>query len=251
MAEWQKPEIIAIWIWVVIFFFLILVMVNVILVRNYVKQIQKQERKNADLKLEAQKQLLQRSIDIQEEERNRIAGDLHDNLVSQLNILRLLYINGQHDSIKEKIVSAMQTARRISHDLTPPFFEMMELQDLLEEQIADLKSEFEINYYTQIFYDLKLEKTHKLQLFRVFQEVINNIIKHAKATHLEIYLRITETNLQLKIEDNGVGFQQESTGGIGLKNINSRVELLNGKSKMKSELNKGTIFILNINHETF
>lgn len=96
----------------------------------------------------------------------------------------------------------------------------------------------------------RLQQTVETVLFRVLQELINNIIKHAQTTEVSIQLIRHETELTILIEDNGIGFDVEKIlgkeGGIGLKNIQSRVTFLNGEVYFDSHINKGTTVTIEI-----
>ena len=86
-----------------------------------------------------------------------------------------------------------------------------------------------------------------MNVYRILQETLNNINKHAKATKISLSLYIENNCLRLKIQDNGVGFNvSKSKNGIGLRNMTSRAEAINGKLEVDSEVNKGTTVCLKV-----
>lgn len=245
MADWQEPKTMSFWIWGVIFIVLFIVAYILLFVRNYMARIMKETQRQADLELETQKGLLRQALYVQEEERSRIALDLHDNLISQLNIIRMLNENGEgRDSINVKLKNTMTSARRISHDLVPPLLHEMTLGGLIEEYLVSLRIGIEINYHcSQSSEEIQVSQV-KLHVFRIFQEVISNCLKHANATEIAICFRGTTSQIALRIEDNGNGNLIKSRDGLGLKNIQSRAQFLKANYRYNSTKGEGANFLL-------
>lgn len=206
--------------------------------------------------------LTQAVIEAEETERKRIASDLHDG-VGQLfsavkmnlgGLLNRVEITKNEDRfLAEKTMALVDESckevRVISHKMMPNF--------LLKSGIAsDIKSFIEkidentlkISFESFGFKE-QLEFNEEIILYRVIQELINNVIKHAKANELQIILHKTNQNIQVKIIDNGIGFDYEKAmikGGLGLKNILVRIEYLKGKVNFSPNSPSGTVVQIDI-----
>jgi signal transduction histidine kinase len=196
-------------------------------------------------------------IDAEERERSRIARDLHDGIGQQLSAAKLnlaalkSYINPKEtkeialfENATGLIDEAVNEVRSVSHNMmTNSLIKhglISDVRDFINKlnQSAGLK----INIETYGIEE-RLESTVEMILFRVLQEIVNNILKHAHATEVSIQFVKHEKELSLIIEDNGVGFDTknlENFEGIGLKNIQSRINYINGKVFFDSYLTKGT-----------
>ncbi len=223
------------------------------------KKIIEKEQEKATLKIEHQKKILQTSIAIQEQERNRIAQDLHDAISAKLNVVSLTThvllidktINEKQKTALEQILdittNTLESARKIAHDLMPPILDKFGLKPALEE----LFEEFTIHTTIDIEHNVeelpRLTKTNQLHFFRIIQELINNSIRHGKANEIAIYMEEDNTGFILHYQDNGIGFNVESIKkkpGIGIQNIKSRAKILNGKLAIESTENSGSKFII-------
>ena len=246
MAEWQDPQMFAVGLLIVLLFTVVLVVSMVLLTRKYIKRIIQEQEKFTQAKLEHQKSLLWNSVLVQEKERDRIASDLHDELISKLTVLTYaLQTNNEKVKPVELLGDSIKIARRITHDLRPPMLEETTLDELVEDFILPLKSAYLINYHFHHQQHQALKTDVKLQLFRIVQEVVNNILKHAHASEISINLRVTDAIVALVIRDNGVGFDStEKAKGLGLKNIEFRAQLLSAKSRFKSAPSRGATFQL-------
>jgi signal transduction histidine kinase len=213
--------------------------------KAYLKRIRKEEQKKAILQLNHQKELTTANILIQEKERQRIALDIHDNLISQLYRVKLLNNNISVNKILKK---SIVTARTISHDLSPPLLTETSIKELFLDFLQPFQKAYRIETMFTIDDNIILETYKKLQLFRIFQEVITNINKHAKAKKIEIYFRKSKKYIALIVKDNGIGFQV-SKKGLGLQNIELRTQTLKGVYRIKANKKKGTTFSLCIRNE--
>lgn len=249
MEKWNEAETIATWIVIGIFLVILFSTLIVKLIYiNFTKQIQTQQREN-QLKLDYQKQLIENSILVQERERDRIAADLHDSLIGKLTAIQLknhLKINAEE--LETSLSECIADARRISHDLTPPMINYMELDELVENLINSWTKTLSISYYKNIT-PKPLSSEFKLQIIRILQELIVNIYKHAQSTCVKIHLRQSPNKLALIINDNGKGFDiSKHAKGLGMKNIELRTIYLNGLHKIKSSTTGTTsIFIFKLN----
>ena len=211
------------------------------------------EKKNQEIHY--QKEILQSVIQTQEEERMRIAQDLHDDISSKLNVVSLNthllktpnLSEAEFAEITDNIVSltkkALENSRRIAHDLLPPVFEKFGLHAAVEELVLEFSTakNVQINYENHIEFSA-LEVNKQLHIFRILQELLNNSMRHGKATNISITFVSKNQQDVCLYSDNGVGFKANlgnQKRGIGMQNIESRVNYLGGKIDVQSEINKG------------
>jgi len=244
MAGWQDPENFAIGLLIALLVVIFLVTSLVVLTRIYFNRIFQEQEKLAQTKIEHQQSLLWNSVLIQEKERERIASDLHDGLISKLTVLMYaLRTNNSQISPAELLDDSIKIAREITHDLSPPLLNQTSIQELIESFISPISEAYTIDSYYRCFGDYELKNEIKLQLLRIVQEIINNILKHAEASRIVLRLRVTSKSIALVVRDNGIGFDTaKDAHGLGLKNIELRSQLLNGKWRFKSTPNLGTAF---------
>ena len=201
-------------------------------------------------KLEDDKQqiLLNASIKFQEEERNRIAADLHDDVGPLLATARL-YLNenlvnqepaAQLQSIysaKQIIDDAIQLIRNISHSMMPPTLKNFGLESAMSDLFQKINGSGVINASVRFHdYRTRLKTEQELLIFRIIQELINNIIKHSHAGFIHLTQNTNATHSYLRIHHDGTGIVQTEfdrlnhvSSGLGLKNIANRIRVLNGK----------------------
>ena len=190
----------------------------------------------------------------QEAERKRISEGLHNGVAQLLYAakLKLDQISWDKDparlaeykkQVDHFLVEAISETRRISHELMPGILGEMGLEAALED-IGRNFSDARLDLQCQVYpLDQPLEKHLQLAIYRIVQELANNIVKHAGATKASIQLRQQQGYLALLAEDNGVGFdpRAEHPQGIGLKTIRDRVSLLQGTMEIDSRPDKGTL----------
>lgn len=195
----------------------------------------------------------------QEKERFRIARDLHDGLGSLLSSVKAHFSNIENEikqlekiSVFEKAQKMMDNAveevRRISQNLMPPILTTQGLPNALRNLVADfgITNNLEISIDIQKMEE-RLEINKEIVLYRVSQELLNNIRKHSKAKNVEINLYGLDKNVQLIVEDDGIGFDSsKSSKGIGLISLRSRVELLGGHLELDTAINEGTTVSISI-----
>ncbi|GAB2766984.1 AAA family ATPase [Salinimicrobium soli] len=213
---------------------------------------------NKELKLQ-EKNRIEAVIESQEKERQRIARDLHDSLgqilaLSRINLSRinLKSTDTQNQLLLNEIVGLIDEScrevRNISHNLMPPDLDNKSLPEILESLINKNRQTNGVEY---IFHSHSLREdlsvAGKFTLYRVLQEILQNIIKHASATKVTITLMHNNEFTNLLVEDNGKGFDTGLASlGIGLKNIHSRIKVLHGYFDIDSSINKGTVFNVSI-----
>jgi len=197
-------------------------------------------------------------IESQERERKRIAAELHDSLGQRLvmiNNLALLALekreNGEQNSSLNKISSEASQAigemKDISYNLRPFRLDRLGLTKTLEWIIRSTASAAQIRVSTDLVnIDRMLPKDSEINLFRIVQESLGNIVKHSRTTDVTVSLTLTGSKLLLIIADNGIGFGQDtrpddaSAGGFGLIGISERAMLLGGKARIESTPGRGT-----------
>lgn len=222
------------------------------------KKILKKELEKKDLELEHQLKLLEATLLTQEQERQRIARDLHDDISSKLNIISLnAYLlssknltEKDFDEISSNIIivtkQVLENSRRIAHDLLPPILDNFGLHAALEELChsncqGDIMTVTYDNPKEQFAFE-KIDSKGHLHIFRIIQELINNSIKHGKASQIRIEIKDENNACNIHYSDNGIGFnvkEVEGKDGIGMKNIKSRTAFLHGRLEIKSNLNEG------------
>lgn len=202
------------------------------------------------------KQLLGQSIiKAQENERNRWAEELHDNVGQLLTVVKL-YLDqlselGQPSPAllsksQEMTVKALNDIRQLSASIKPPEFSISTLEQSIEnllDNIARIRP-YEFNLDLEQLDENQLKDDQKLMIYRVVQEQLNNIIKYAQASFIDISIRSSEMNVQIEIRDNGKGFDTtQRQHGIGLRNIRSRLQVYSGSLIIESAPGKGcTLF---------
>lgn len=199
------------------------------------------------------KEKLEAGILTLENERKRIASDLHDDIGPILSSIKLLigcliHIN-EHDKLvvsdlHQLIDDVIDKVRTTSNNLLPTILERKNLFSAIARLAAVLNSSGTLRIQTDFFYENELiSKEKEIHIFRIVQEVIHNAIKHSKATELLIRMEENEKELIITTTDNGIGFNyndmQLEDLGVGIPNIISRVELLRGDFFVDTQPGKG------------
>ncbi len=219
-----------------------------------------QSGKITELQQENKLLALNSMIEGQETERMRIAQDLHDSLGGLLSTVKAHFetIQGkikQLDELNitkktnELIDEACVEVRRISHNMVPHALTLSGLPLVLEDLVENMRNEgFNVDLEVQNFPE-NLTKTQQATLYRLVQEVISNIRKHAETKNVLIQMLGNSNGLSLIIEDDGIGFDYEkalATNGIGIESINSRVMYLDGTVDWDTQSGKGTTLTIYI-----
>jgi len=212
--------------------------------------------------------LNQQLIKAQENERNRIAGYLHDHVAQDLSSLKIgleTLFDNQREIPPEistricelsKILQGSITAvRDLSYDLHPPGMDQLGLVRTVNQFCEDFseKNKVGVDFYTAGMKDLKLDFDTEIHLYRLIQEGLNNIKKHANANHVVIRLVASSPNIILRIEDNGQGFDVKrrlarsfKEKRLGISSMEERVSLLEGTMSIKSQPSKGTSLFMEV-----
>ena len=209
--------------------------------------------------IEERERGLRSIIQATEDERKRIAKDLHDGIVQSLTGLSLRMqkqarsekakdsgLDEELNSTRSILDESIAEVRGISHQMMPRVLGEMglipALADMLEKSLGLTEIEYEFEHHN--IDDQRFSESIEISLYRICQELINNIIKHSEAKAVSVQLLKTKTHLVLVVEDNGKGFEwndPNSRNGIGLMNINSRAQAIHGEVNYEPSPEQGTV----------
>jgi signal transduction histidine kinase len=199
------------------------------------------EKQNAQLYT---KQLLEKT----EEERKRIASDLHDSVSHELLSLKNSF-EEKTDITNQKIDAIINDIRSISRNLHPVMFDKIGLKESINQMVERAESVNNFMVTAEIDYSSVLSSSHELQIYRIVQEALSNIIKYADAIAAKISITENQNNIIIEIKDNGKGFNVDETlnnsSSFGLHNIIERSRAIGGKTSIVSDAG-GTIITIEI-----
>ena len=228
------------------------IMIGKKIAENEVKQLQQEKQ------LVATNSILKG----QEEERTRVARDLHDGLGGLLSGIKLTL-----NSVKGNVIlpessafafsraltqldGAISEMRRVAHSMMPETLVRFGLLDALSDFCDGINESGHLKINIQTFgFSKRLESSVEIVLYRIVQELINNVIKYAEASEVQVQLTHIGQQVSLTVEDNGKGFDVEilkNKKGAGLQNVKARVDYLNGKLDIQSKPNEGTSVLVEI-----
>jgi signal transduction histidine kinase len=204
--------------------------------------------------------LPQRIIQAQENERERISRDIHDDLGQSLVTFKILLqsvlLSAESmpkkkdiDKIIKDIDKIIEKTRHLTSTLRPSTLEVLGMTTALKVLIEEFKQKNLTIKFNYGLLDSVSFEGDPINFYRVIQESLTNIVKHAKATKVNIDIQLTANRLTLTIEDDGHGFLKDSergTQGLGLSTMQERALLLKGNLEIKSNLDKGTMVNLNV-----
>jgi signal transduction histidine kinase len=225
---------------------------------RYSRERMRNLRESED-RLLRQKQITEAVILAQEKERTEIGKELHDN-VNQILGASKLYINTAmtDDELRQELLErsttlvskAINEIRKISKSLITPGLREIGLIESIGDVMDDLKlakNKMVIDLDLQNISEEQIEDRRKLTLFRIVQEQLNNIMKHAEATRVLIRLSGEQDQIVLTVADNGVGFDvSRHRKGVGITNIISRAELFSGKVEIQSSPGEGCMLTVSL-----
>ena len=212
-----------------------------------------------------ERNILSAVIKAEEQERERISRDIHDGLGPLLSTIKL-YVNelesgdlGHQEKTEmlkqtnELINEAISGTRAISNNLSPHLIMDFGLVKAVESfcKKVNLAQKTRIHFESSLGPD-RFDQTIEIVLYRVITELINNTLKHANATKIEISLEMIDQVLQLTYLDDGIGFDKDKvmsaeTAGMGMKNIISRLRSINGNYRIHSRPGAGLLVVVEIN----
>lgn len=223
-----------------------------------VTQIRKMEKMIEEEKSMRQKEVMQATLNAEEQQRQLLGNELHDGVGHILTYTSLfLQLASSSENISSelfkkaqlKVEEALNEVRRISRNLIPPALLDLGFRDAIIE-LFNQYSQFE-----KIIFNIDcssnavkgIEFNAQRNIYRIVQELINNTVKHSKANQVNVVFRRTTTRLFIEYFDNGIGFDiKKVKRGIGLKSIENRAYFYGGKTDIKSSKNKGTHYIFEL-----
>lgn len=206
-----------------------------------------------------QQQLTAAAITAQENERSFLGQELHDNINPILATAKL-YLDCSISEAEKRvalvkeskgfITMAMQEIRKLSKSLVPPSLGDITLRDAIADLTDHIKAVNQLVFVNEWkdFDETLLTDALKLNIYRILQEQLNNVLNHAAAT--TVWIRLSNCNgmVEFSIKDDGIGFDRsQKRSGVGLQNIGSRTELFNGKLSIESEPGKGCLLFIQFN----
>jgi signal transduction histidine kinase len=239
-------------------FLVILAGFIVLLVKLFDKARKNFALEKENISKEYETQLLQTQLEIQEQTLENISQEIHDNIGQALSFVKLnintIDLNKTEETAnklgesKDLITKAIQDLRNLSKTLNPSFIHDTGLVSSIQYQLAYLQKTgvYHIDFQVSETIDAYPQRA-EIVLFRIVQELLNNIVKHAEATAIQVTLQYREADLLLTVKDNGKGFKPNTTAasaGLGLKNMKKRLAMIAGYISLESEPDKGTqVFI--------
>lgn len=222
----------------------------------YLLRIRRLQKEN-----EQQKWFTEQLIDSQEQERRRIASELHDGLGQQILVIKnraelaKMQVNDpegikeQLDEIMESALISISEVRTISHDLRPVHLERFGLTEALNNLGEQLKEATEIDWSFH-FDDLsgRIPEDKEIHFYRVLQEAINNVVKHSMAKEASIFVTRSETEINATIWDDGIGLKEDNRPGLGFVGMKERIDALRGSITIQSTRKTGTQITIKIPH---
>jgi signal transduction histidine kinase len=230
----------------------------------YQKKMLQEQFKRQQIELEYQHKMMEAALESQEQERRRLAGELHDSIGAMLSTIRVgittlarqLPDPAPLEQSKEMLDDTITSVRRISRDLMPATLEKFGFAQAVKEMCE----RFQATSLLPIHYvengEIKdFDKPRELMLFRIVQELINNALKHSKATEISVTISGGE-KLTVSVEDNGIGFNpeeirssRENGRGLGLFNMENRARLLNASLEFDLNRLKGSKVTMTVPYE--
>ena len=247
----------------------ILVLFTLIILRlSYIKRLKVQKELNlqqeenakqkiTDMMKDHKLSVIERFQEGQDEERARLARDIHDGIGSDLASIKIAfehYAESHHDASQSKrianaIASACVDVRGLSHQLHPLPFSKIGFTSFLSDFIEQVSKKSKTNIKTYFFPEEDIDQLPEDLLadaYRIVQELINNMLKHAEATEADVQLTRHEDHLNIVVNDNGKGFKKNKKQGIGLRNIKERLQKVKGTLDIDSNPGHGTSITIDI-----
>jgi len=235
----------------------LLVLLIILAFRNFRHRQQLHISRINQLEQEKQLSATEAVLKGEEQERTRLAKDLHDGLGGMLSGIKYsfqtmkgnLIMTSENQQTFERSLdmldSSIREMRRVAHNLMPDVLVHYGLDAAIKDYTTELNNSgiIKVVYQSMGMENKKIEQSLALGVYRVVQELLNNVVKHAGATEVLVQLFAENDKLVVNVEDNGKGMdaaQLEKTGGMGWKNIRLRAGLLNGSTDIQSEPGKGT-----------
>ncbi|WP_440069008.1 sensor histidine kinase [Tenacibaculum discolor] len=245
--EQQEGRILIVTTIVIVIIVVFLVTLFTVFQRRKNKLLQERDKN----KKRYEREIAETQIEIREETLRNISWELHDNIGQLLTLAKIQLQHASPESmeeISEIIAKSLTEVRALSKIINPDFINNIKLKDALNLEVERFNR---LNYIdarlTITGEEQEINQKHGIIIFRILQEFFSNTIKHSKASKLEVFLSYKEDSIEVKAQDNGVGFDMERARlkGLGLQNIKARAKLINAETKFMSESQKGTSLIIN------
>lgn len=205
-------------------------------------------RKDLESKLlmnEINQRLTEQYISGLEDSNKRTAKTLHDGICNQLLTIEMILNHKEERCLQKQVSQIREEVRTLSHELSYPDFKNVRLSQAVNSYVSNLQKAhvLEINCFIDEKIDeVLLDNDQHLEAYRIIQESVGNIVKHADAKHIYLTLRKEENVIDITIEDDGKGFSKETChDGIGMRTMKERIGLIKGNIEIDSALGKGTI----------
>ncbi|MEL6194045.1 MAG: sensor histidine kinase [Bacteroidota bacterium] len=212
-----------------------------------------EQQKVMDLKNQQQIIHMDAVIQGEEKERRRLAQDLHDGIGGMLAAakLKVAAVSTHKDEIGEAstlLDDTYEEVRRIAHNMMPKVLVEMGLVPAIQQYAQQLSDSSSLTINVQILQSIpELTSHQELSLFRIVQELLNNIVKHAKANEASVQFSFFEGEISIMVEDDGKGFDPvQAKGGMGMKNLEDRIAILGGEWEIDSQVGRGTNISIHI-----
>ncbi len=229
---------------------------NYFVISTDISERRRMEEERLTSRIEQQKEITRMVLQTQEMERNELGRELHDNINQILASVYLklgYYLEEPENNIdlidncRENLKKAIQEARNLSHHMVMPSFSEKSLREELRQLIDNYSYKNIVRLDVTKMNEKNFPATLKETLFRIVQEQLSNIYKHAKADKVLIQLHTDPGMVTLLIRDNGIGFDtQQIRKGIGITNIYNRASTYNGKAVIESQAGEGCTLIVTI-----
>jgi signal transduction histidine kinase len=198
----------------------------------------------------AQQHFSQELIKTQEQERTRIAKDLHDGVGQQITLIKMKAQNTDQTELSGLAHDALEEVRSISRDLYPVTLAKLGLTDSIEQLLLELDEETDLFVSVEIDdVNAHFDETESLNFYRFIQESVNNVLKHAQAKTLLVNILKQSDGIKILIKDNGQGFEvseKVTQNSLGLKTMAERISMLKGSFAIKSIRTEGTSILVQI-----
>lgn len=236
-------------------FYLVLVLVAIFgtIFYFFIASLKRQHKKILELKL----QNMTAELNSIEQDRARIAADLHDELSPVLSAIKLKIssfdLADKEDRVQQEktdnhLSEVLQRLRTISFDLMPAALKRKGLVAAIREFVSYVSHRNRLEIQANLE-EVSLNDAKSIHLYRIVQEIVHNTLKHAGATVLQIDLREVDGRIILSTKDNGKGFSVQKKldqGGFGLRNLYNRTDVLGGHLTVQSKEGKGTVYTIEI-----
>lgn len=233
--------------WELVIFFEIFVLTLAMAHRYYLigkKNIEYQKTIN-----DQQKDQIQHIITAQEKERGRIAKELHDGVVQEIGSVILGIRHGQNkDELLNTLENSSRDLRTLSHSMMPKTLHELGLVAATRQMLMSTLQYSNIEHTFETFnFERRPNEIIEITLYRILQELVNNLMKHSKASSVAVQIFVIDDSIMMVFSDDGVGMSVNSTeAGMGLRNIHSRLEMVAGSVTIEPNEPKGTTFTIRV-----